>query len=157
LPEIVGVEVRITPVPERIIGGFYENLRKKSLSGPADGNALKPCVTYYETIFGKLYLRHFISLEQSFGMIVCSDETVGIDAVPGSCPDANFAAFSPDLVEPCIMAGGPTCGVVLDPFAGSGRTAMFAHKDDRKCIGIDLNKTHLGGSPSRVLKRPWYN
>ena len=87
----------------------------------------------------------FQSLEQPFGMIVCGDEIVGIDAVPGSCPDAHFAAFSPSLVEPCIMAGCPVGGVVLDPFVGSGTTAIVAHKHDRKFIGIDLSKTYLDG------------
>jgi DNA modification methylase len=87
----------------------------------------------------------FQSLEQPFGMIVCGDEIIGIDAVPGSCSDAHFAAFSPALVEPCIMAGCPAGGVVLDPFVGSGTTAIVAHKHDRTFIGIDLSKTYLDG------------
>jgi DNA modification methylase len=39
---------------------------------------------------------------------------------------AHFATFPPGLIEPCILAGAPTGGVVLDPFLGSGTTAAVA-------------------------------
>jgi len=58
-------------------------------------------------------------------------------------PDAHFATFPPDLVKPCILAGCPEGGVVLDPFVGSGTTAMVAKALGRKAIGIDLNATYL--------------
>ena len=37
---------------------------------------------------------------------------------------AHFATFPPDLIKPCILAGCPTGGTVLDPFGGSGTTGM---------------------------------
>lgn len=56
---------------------------------------------------------------------------------------AHFAVFPPDLIEPCIMAGCPKGGIVLDPFMGSGTTAIVAHKHDRKFVGIELNQKYL--------------
>ena len=52
---------------------------------------------------------------------------------------AHFAVFPVELVEPCILAGCPTGGVVLDPFFGSGTTGVAAASLGRRFIGIDLN------------------
>lgn len=53
--------------------------------------------------------------------------------------EAHFATFPPDLIEPCVLAGCPEGGTVLDPFLGSGTTAQVANKLRRKVIGIELN------------------
>ena len=53
-------------------------------------------------------------------------------------PEAHFATFPPALVEPCILAGCPIGGTVLDPFLGSGTTALVADRLGRNCIGIEL-------------------
>ena len=52
---------------------------------------------------------------------------------------AHFAVFPPDLIEPCILAGCPEGGVVLDPFTGSGTTGEVALKNFRRFVGIELN------------------
>jgi DNA modification methylase len=52
---------------------------------------------------------------------------------------AHFAVFPQDLIEPCIMAGAPVGGVVLDPFMGSGTTAQVAQHLGRKYLGCELN------------------
>ena len=52
---------------------------------------------------------------------------------------AHFAVFPQDLIEPCIMAGAPVGGVVLDPFMGSGTTAQVAQDLGRKYLGCELN------------------
>lgn len=52
---------------------------------------------------------------------------------------AHFATFPPDLIEPCILAGAPVGGIVLDPFFGSGTTGEVAERLGRKWIGIDVN------------------
>ncbi len=57
--------------------------------------------------------------------------------------DAHFATFPPKLIEPCILAGCPEGGTVLDPFIGSGTTAMVANYLKRKAIGIDLNMEYM--------------
>ena len=65
-------------------------------------------------------------------------------------PEAHFATFPPALVEPCILAGCPEGGTVLDPFVGSGTTAMVARQLGRKAIGIDLNPEYLAMAVRRV-------
>ena len=52
---------------------------------------------------------------------------------------AHFAVFPSDLIEPCILAGAPVGGVVLDPFMGSGTTAQVAQHFGRKYLGCELN------------------
>lgn len=52
---------------------------------------------------------------------------------------AHFATFPPDLIEPCILAGAPIGGIVLDPFMGSGTTAQVAQNLGRQYLGCELN------------------
>lgn len=52
---------------------------------------------------------------------------------------AHFAVFPSDLIEPCILAGAPIGGIVLDPFMGSGTTAQVAQNLGRKYMGCELN------------------
>lgn len=51
--------------------------------------------------------------------------------------DAHFAVFPEPLVETCVLAGSPEGGVVLDPFSGSGTTALVAKRLGRRYLGID--------------------
>jgi len=51
--------------------------------------------------------------------------------------EAHFAVFPEKLVETAILAACPPAGIVLDPFLGSGTTAIVARKLGRKFIGID--------------------
>jgi DNA modification methylase len=53
--------------------------------------------------------------------------------------EAHFATFPPDLIKPCILAGCPEGGIVLDPFAGAGTTLFTAEQLERNSIGIELN------------------
>ena len=62
--------------------------------------------------------------------------TVATEAYPGS----HFATFPRALIEPCILAGAPAGGIVLDPFFGSGTTGEVAQQLGRQFIGIDLNR-----------------
>ena len=52
---------------------------------------------------------------------------------------AHFAVFPTELIEPCIMAGAPVGGIVLDPFMGSGTTAQVAQDLGRQYLGCELN------------------
>ena len=54
-------------------------------------------------------------------------------------PGAHFAVFPPELVTPCIKAGCPEGGTVLDPFAGSGTVGHVAEKLSRRTVLIELN------------------
>lgn len=63
---------------------------------------------------------------------------------------AHFATFPPDLIEPCILAGSPEGGTVLDPFGGSGTTAGVALAKGRKAILCELNPAYAKLIPVRV-------
>jgi DNA modification methylase len=65
---------------------------------------------------------------------------------------AHFAVMPPDLVEPCIKAGCPAGGVVLDPFAGSGTTLAVAAKLGRDGIGCELNPAYITLAKERIAK-----
>tara|TARA_R110002051_G_scaffold227844_1_gene290096 strand:- start:457 stop:1320 length:864 start_codon:yes stop_codon:yes gene_type:complete len=52
---------------------------------------------------------------------------------------AHFATYPPDLIRPCILAGCPEGGTVLDPFAGSGTTGLVAAHSRRNAILCELN------------------
>ncbi len=56
---------------------------------------------------------------------------------------AHFATFPPDLIEPCILAGCPKGGTVLDPFGGSGTVGMVAKKHGRDAVLIELNPEYV--------------
>lgn len=55
---------------------------------------------------------------------------------------AHFATFPPELITPCILAGCPEGGIVLDPFIGSGTVAEVALKNKRNFLGIELNQDY---------------
>ena len=69
-------------------------------------------------------------------------------------PEAHFATFPEQLVEPCILAGCPQDGVVLDPFAGSGTTLAVAQRLGRKAIGVELSTEYTELAASRLGKIP---
>ena len=58
-------------------------------------------------------------------------------------PGAHFATFPQKLVEPCIKAGCPADGTVLDPFAGTGTVGLVAQSLSRRAVLIDLNAEYL--------------
>jgi len=66
--------------------------------------------------------------------------------------EAHFAVFPPDLIKPMILAGCPTGGVVLDPFVGSGTTAIVARKLGRHFVGIELNEKYKQMAERRVAE-----
>lgn len=63
---------------------------------------------------------------------------------------AHFATFPPKLIEPCVLAGCPTGGVILDPFFGSGTTGAVAVRHGRKYVGIELNPAYIELANNRI-------
>ncbi len=47
------------------------------------------------------------------------------------------------IIEPCILAGCPVGGIVLDPFMGSGTTAQVALELQRNFVGFELNPKYI--------------
>jgi DNA modification methylase len=66
--------------------------------------------------------------------------------------DAHFATFPKDLIEPCIKAGCPENGTVLDPFGGSGTTGIVAALNNRNAILIELNQDYIDIANRRISK-----
>lgn len=64
--------------------------------------------------------------------------------------DGHFAMYPEKLIEPCILAGCPVGGVVLDPFFGSGTTGLAAKSHDRHYIGIELNYDYCTLARARI-------
>ena len=65
--------------------------------------------------------------------------------------EAHFATYPPNLIEPCILAGCPKGGTVLDPFGGSGTTALVADRLGRDAIIIELNKEYAKIAEKRLI------
>ena len=55
---------------------------------------------------------------------------------------AHFATYPRELIEPCIKAGSERGDLVLDPFMGSGTTAMVSKELGRNYIGCELNNDY---------------
>ncbi len=66
--------------------------------------------------------------------------------------EAHFATFPPDLIEPCILAGCPEGGTVLDNFSGAGTVGKVSKENGRDFIGIELNPKYLEMSEKRIEK-----
>ena len=66
---------------------------------------------------------------------------------------AHFAVFPTDLIEPCILAGAPIGGIVLDPFMGSGTTAQVAQNLGRKYLGCELNPDYKALQDKRLAQQ----
>lgn len=64
--------------------------------------------------------------------------------------EAHFATFPPQLIEPCILAGCPEGGTVLDPFGGAGTTGLVADRFKRDAILIELNPKYAAMAERRI-------
>jgi DNA modification methylase len=65
---------------------------------------------------------------------------------------AHFAVFPTELIEPCILAGAPVGGIVLDPFMGSGTTAQVAQNLGRQYLGCELNHNYKSLQNQRICQ-----
>lgn len=68
------------------------------------------------------------------------------------CKEAHFATYPFELIKPCILAGCPENGIVLDPFMGSGTTAIVARSLNRNYLGIELNPEYIKIAHKRLEK-----
>lgn len=63
---------------------------------------------------------------------------------------AHFATFPPKLIEPCVRAGCPKDGIVLDPFMGAGTTAFVSIENNKNFIGFELNQESIDIANQRI-------
>lgn len=64
--------------------------------------------------------------------------------------DNHFATYNESWIEPCILAGSRVGDVVLDPFGGSGTTALVAQRLNRKLISLDLSWEYCKIAQKRI-------
>ncbi len=69
---------------------------------------------------------------------------------PQPYPGAHFAVFPEKLVEPCILAGCPEGGIVLDPFSGSGTVGVVAQRLGRSATLIDAKPEYCKLARERI-------
>lgn len=63
---------------------------------------------------------------------------------------AHFATFPEDLIEPCVLAGCPPEGKVIDPFAGTSTTGVVCERYGREFVGIEINKEYCALGSERL-------
>ena len=64
--------------------------------------------------------------------------------------EAHFATYPTALIEPCVLAGCPIDGGVLDPFAGSGTPGIVAANNSRNAVLLELNKEYIDIAERRI-------
>lgn len=69
----------------------------------------------------------------------------------GKFREAHFAVFPEKLIEPCVLAGSPRGGIVLDPFFGSGTAGLVALNNGRRFVGVDLNRNYCEMAQRRLI------
>ena len=67
---------------------------------------------------------------------------------------AHFATYPEELIEPCILAGSEKGDIILDPFMGSGTTAVVAKKNSRAYYGCELHKEYASLQTDRISAIP---
>lgn len=92
---------------------------------------------------------HDARWDQAFHPLGRNKRTVW--SVPlGKYRDAHFAVFSPELIRPCILAGSRPGDLVLDPFMGSGTTALVAREEGRLYVGTELIPEYVEMATKRL-------
>lgn len=94
-------------------------------------------------------LRPHSGLEKSYSL---ANRRSVWTVTPKPYKEAHFATFPPDLIKPCILAGCPEGGTVLDPFGGSGTTAQVAIENRRNAVLIELNLAYVELIQRRIEK-----
>ena len=93
---------------------------------------------------GKNRIKDNLSMDSALAIMPERRNKRSVWSVPTSAfTDAHFATFPPDLIKPCILAGCPVGGTVLDPFGGSGTTGQVALELGRSAVLIELNPDYV--------------
>lgn len=68
--------------------------------------------------------------------------------------DNHYATYPQELISKPMMAGSPKGGIILDPFMGSGTTAIVAKKLGRNYLGIEINPAYIKIAEARIKAVP---
>ena len=114
------------------------------------GNALtNPCKDRYNTQHEIIFLfskksKYYFNVSKKSGDVWRVNPSAG--------NGVHFATYPPELIRPCILAGCPEGGVVLDPFGGSGTTAEVANEEGRNAILCELNPEYISLIKHRLMR-----
>ena len=70
---------------------------------------------------------------------------------PSSGVQGHGAPMPAELAERCIRAGCPPGGLVLDPYLGSGTTALAARRHGRQAVGVELSAASVRLAIERLV------
>jgi DNA modification methylase len=141
----------------------YIFLLSKSPKYFFDSDAMKEPSKWYgkDKRSGKGRQQYDGKREQNTGSIAISPSMVVVDEMRNKrsvwtvttkpFKDAHFATFPPDLIEPCILAGSPQGGLVLDPFGGAGTTAVVCENLGRNYTLFELNPEYINMANKRLI------
>jgi DNA modification methylase len=142
------------PSTQRTMGGFNDrwNERERNLAaGKGNAKTFRGGGAYTQ---GQSFDNSAVAERESHGNIPNESGLRNKRSVwtvaPKPFKQAHFATFPPDLIRPCILAGCPEGGTVLDPFFGAGTTGLVAHELGRNCIGIELNPDYVLIAAERI-------
>ncbi|MBQ9203458.1 MAG: site-specific DNA-methyltransferase [Prevotella sp.] len=79
---------------------------------------------------------------------------VWVQCTKPSGSSQHFAAYPPALIRDCVLAGCPVGGIILDPFMGTGTTAMVALQYQRQYIGFELNPDYIPIIKNKIQVTP---
>lgn len=124
---------------DRAVGKTNGNM--KACLPRYEGNKYTASERFHRTKSGNIYEARSLRNKRSVWMVSTKP-----------CKEAHFATFPDTLIVNCIKASCPAGGVVLDPFIGSGTTAVVALKEGRNYVGIDLNPEYIRIAEKRIEK-----
>lgn len=78
-------------------------------------------------------------------------DVVTVNVRPGS--DGHSATFPVELIRPRIESSSPVGGLVLDPFAGTGRALVVARELRRRALGFELNPSFAQAARENLRRR----
>jgi site-specific DNA-methyltransferase (adenine-specific) len=105
----------------------------------------RPHRTYEHVFIFSKQPRYYFNREALGG----EEDVWTITARPDN-PFSHAAPFPSELADRCIECGCPPGGMVLDPFLGSGTTALAALKLGRNTVGVDLNASYCEVAEQRI-------
>jgi len=79
-----------------------------------------------------------------------SRDVVTVNVRAGS--DGHSATFPPELIRPRIESSCPPGGLVVDPFAGTGRSVSLAVTTGRRGIGFELSPEFASAAQANVTR-----
>lgn len=131
----------------------HEAIQEKAAGADIKHNASKPAsntknLQYDGQKPNTMHINRELGLPDKEYLVRNKRDVWAVNTKP--CKEAHFAVFPEELIAPCILAGCVEGGVVLDPFMGSGTTAIVARKLGRRYLGCELNPDYVSIAERRL-------